>query len=726
MTVTLDEGVVIQTTGTAVGITASRNITVTAAGTTITATGNALVTNAPGTTAITAGSISTSGANAYGISANLNRLRLGSGNVRVSAQAVTMARGAGAGSVGIVAVGAGGDVSVNVGSITNPDGQGIVAYALSSGGSIEVTGAVNTGANAIYMFAVEPSAILGANPPTFTPVGDPAQRGRGSITVGKGGSLTSSGVAATMLVANGGTVNNNGTIQTLRAGGYALDLSYPGSTTVNNAGTLIGGIRGGGSLTDTLNNSGTLKAAGSPGSTTSALYSGIEFFNNSGLIDMRNGVAGDQITQNGTTATATAPGARATYVGSGNATVALEVAFTENGTIADRLLLQGATGNTKIDLRVVGNVLPSLLADGVTLVSVDPSANRGVFTLAQPLEIQGLRYNLTYDPERNSYVLYGAPSAPFLRRIKLPTITQAAWYRANDTVSAQLRNRRDRRWSDVEPQGGFWMQLLGSSAKQDQKFGRSIRGVDLSDVDLGYRQRSYSGQIGLDTAGPENGESGAIVGVTAGYGESTADFSGAADRVTVRSANAGVYANALVGPFHLGATVNYTHHALRDRIGALSISATPSGRTIGASVEGGIRLGGDTFFAEPSVGITYAVTRISSIEGNGAQIVFDDFTGNQGFASLRLGGRTALRSTDILWYVGGAAVHEFAGNDLTRLALRSSLLPVENVPQGTLGRATIGLTSGEEGRASLFVEARGDFGSGYSSFDSRAGLRVRF
>lgn len=734
MTVTLDDGVAVQTTGTALSVGSSRNISVNASGATITATSSAatptsarsaVVTNAPGATAITVGSVNATGPSVYGVSANVDRLSTGTGNVRIDAQTVTIGRGSGTGSAGIFGAGAGGDIAVKAGSITNPEGQAIIVYAVGSSGSIEVTGAVTTGSRSIYMLALNASNLgLAAN---YTAVGDPAQRNTGSITVGSNGSLTSSsGAAATMLVGARGVVTNNGTIQTLVTSGKALEVWYTGATTVNNNGRLIGGIQAGSSLSDTINNAGVLKGAGSAGAIANAVYSDVEFFNNSGLIDMRNGVAGDVFQQYGTRATPTAPGLRGSYVGTGNATVAMEIAFTETGAIADRLLLDGASGQTKINLSVIGNGPASFLTDGIPLVVVDPSANRDVFTLTQPLEIGGLRYSLNYDPIRTAYTLYGAPSAAYLRQIKVPTITQAAWNQTNDMVATQLRGRRDARWNDVEPRGGLWMQLLGGRLKRDERFGRTINNVDVSDVDVGYKQRSYSGQIGFDTAGPEAGEAGVIVGATAGYTEATADFSGSTDRVKVRSANGGAYANVLFGRFHLGATANYTQHWLNDRIGALSLNVEPTGRTIGASLEGGVRLGGESFFAEPSAGISYAVTRVSSIATNGGQIAFDDFTGQQGFASLRVGGRTALRSTEVLWYVGGAAVHEFAGNDLTRMTLRSAALPVENRPQGTLGRATIGLTSGDESRTSLFVEARGSFGSGYSSYDSRAGLRVRF
>jgi fibronectin-binding autotransporter adhesin len=364
---------------------------------------------------ITVGSITTTGIDSVGVSA-INSY----GALNITASSISTQ---GYESTGVLALG-GGDISLQVGSISTGKADAIYANGSGSGTiTIGVTGKVaSTGANGIV-------AINAA--------------GATNITVGSGGGISGALDGVQVQTGTGQvTITNAGTIS--GGAGYAIDVTaLPNSTPasgaqISNTGTLVGAVNlaaGGVNLfTNTgvfeatkdsdfggsaqFVNSGVLKIL--PGSTTPGTVSflGLTTFENAGgLVDLRNGAAGDVFTLSGD------------YVASGNARLGLDV----GAGVADKLVILGtASGATSI-LLGVNPASATLLAKPLTLVQAG-AGSTATFTLNNP-DIGLIHYGLKTDAGAAGavdYDLTASAGAPVYGLLKLEQSAQTIWRQSAD------------------------------------------------------------------------------------------------------------------------------------------------------------------------------------------------------------------------------------------------------------------------------------------------------
>ena len=632
----------------------------------------------------TAGPITTSGANSDGIDVTTT-----SGAQTIVAGPVTVT---GAGSDGIVAT-----------------GTGCSAISITATGP--VSSAQGTGIRAASGCGVTVTTLAGA-PVTGQLAGIDVTSGTGStinigdiVSSGAGPAITAAGAATLVTVTPTGVIDGR------------VDLTGGDDQLVNNGTFNAAGDSDFGSGTDSVVNTGTLAIR--PGMTVAGgvTFTALESFTNSGLVDLRNGVAGD---------TLTLPGS---FTGAGSSTLGLDVAIGVTGSTADRLVVGGAaTGSTMV---VLNQPTPNsaVLVTDLVLIDAGAGSAAGAFTLAGASANQGLiHYSLVYDAAASDYALYGTPGTGAYELAKASEGARQIFYRTDDAWSAHMHSVRDARGGASDDTGrhgsALWGQSFGSvdssrSREQVTAFGQSQAVV------LDNRQDFFGGQLGYDVGGV-SGTNGVVFGVTGGYASSTLNFRGSADRLTYDAVNGGGYVSFNAGPFFVDGLAKYEHYWMRANLPGAGIGQKFHGNSYGGKAEAGFRFGGDRFFAEPSVSVEYVRTDIDTLVSGASTLVFDKANGLRGQAGLRVGTDMTSGSTRTSLYASGSVVHEFRATNGLRFDNAGQSLDIGNDRIGTYGHGAIGVNIVTNGRVNGFIEASGDASKDYKGGGGRVGLSVAF
>lgn len=726
LTVVLEDDVAVQTTTLStpgVLINGTGNFAVSGPNATVSTSGDSSygvdVSSSVGSADVVIGDVTTSGALSTGVRANGS----GAGNVSVTTNNVSTA---GLSSSGVEATADAGNVSVSTGAVTTIGDLANAINAFSAGGdvAISISGAVSTTGAAA-------DAVVATG-------GDNA-----SVNIASGGTVhATDGNLITISSVNGSTVNNAGVIAE-DSGGYAIqafggplvinnsgDLSSdivltPGDDSINNSGTfIIGSNPDFGAGNDVFANSGTVMLASGAVMPVSATLTGLETFNNSGLIDLRNNVAGDQLTMPGT------------YSGSGASQLGLDVNLSNGTTIStsDALVVGGAaTGSTDVLVNTNGN---SVFTSGVTIVQAGAGSSADAFSVAPESINSGLvRYQVNYDPTNSSYSLVGGPNDTAFRTLNYAEGARNLWLKSADVVSAQLRARRDALWAfgGGSPSARTWVQIHGSVEKRDGARDVTLLGQTRS-IDTGFKQDYFGGQVGVDLGGSSGDRGGFAFGVTGGYISSAMKFANSPDSVNFSSVNGGVYGAYTSGNFFVNALGKYDYYwaDVTGRTGGFH--KNQKGASYGARGEVGMRFGSDSFFVEPAASISYVHTKFDDFSVMGTTVDFDSDNGLRGRFGGRVGGQFALGNGPIMAvYAGGNYIHEFQGKDQVTFSGGGQSFTYRNRKIRDYGEAVLGVTIGQDERVSGFLEANyirsfnsNGGNSGIEGAGGRAGLRFRF
>ncbi|WP_193372914.1 autotransporter [Novosphingobium sp. AP12] len=633
----------------------------------------------------------------------------------------------GANSLGVLA-GSYGDVSITAGSITTAgaDSDAIRAATFGEGSAITINVAsartTGTGSNAINALgfggdvAVTLTGAVSAAQDTAVAI---QSAGDASVSIGSGGSVSGAidsiqtDAVGTTTIANLGTINT-GT-------GYAISV-LGGPAAITNAGVLNGRVqlsagddrftnsglfRAGassdfGAGADVFTNTGTL-LVDAPGTAPLAVsFTGLEAFNNSGLVELRNGTVGDQLTLPGT------------FTGSGASTLGLDLRSDASGVMsADRLNVGTAAGTTRIQLAIDGTVYAT---PGVTLVQASAASSPTAFTLPSS-EIGFVALDLVYQPASFAYQLVGTPGSAAYRAAKALEGAQNLWYRSADAVTAHLTSLRDGGLAS----GGFWLQMSGGVDKRDESRTVTNFGITRS-FDLDYRQDYYGGQAGFDFGG-----TGALTfGLTGGYMSSTLRFDDAT-HFDYDAVNAGVYASFRAGGFFVNALGKYDHYWIDAVSNAVGYRESLEGDAIGAEAEAGFRFGSAKFFAEPVASLAYVSTTMDDLQALGQVLDYEHMDGLRGKAGLRIGGSSAIGAGNtITFYASGMAVKEFEGDSGVGFVSGPYRFDIGNRPIDTYAQGTLGFKVTTPSGITGFVEGTADVSKDYKGAGGRAGIKIPF
>jgi len=671
-----------------------------------------------GNVTVSGANVATTGDFAYGVFAYSNSERATSANAGAVVVTTTgLVSTTGTDAVGIGAFSQNGPVTVTANNVstTGNGAVGVIASSVAGPATVTLNGAVSAPA--------APAAVEIFGGTTAT------------LNLGKSGSLTTAGGGAQLTSSTGSTVNSGGTIAgggtapILTATGGPLTLNNSGSftgligftagnDTVNNSGTYRASFdQDFGAGTDTFNNSGTLLVLPSTTIAGTVRFTGLEAFNNTGLIDLRNGHAGDLLALS------------SNFAGSGNSALGIDVAFAPAGTAstADRITAAGAiTGSTTLLINQLG-ANGAVLNAGTVFATGGAGSSATAFEIAPQARNQGfIRYGVAFDPTTSTYSLLGTPSTAVFRTLKINEGAQQLWYKSADAWSGHMSELRDAKFAGGGASGGrIWGQIYGQTDTRDAEQTVSAFGQS-STVNLSYRQDAFGGQLGMDlgSAGPD----GALVfGVTGGYLNSDLTFQNTADRVNYSTANIGAYASFVSGGLFANALAKYDYLWIDSKSQAAGYADKFHGMSYGAQGEAGFRLGGDRFYAEPVATIAYVRTDLKDLQALGDTIDFDKLDGLRGKAGVRVGSKFDVGGgATAIVYAQGNYVHEFKGKDGIAFTSGGTTLGYNNQRIGDYGEGKIGFSVVSASGVTGFVEGFGEDSNNYKGGGGRAGIRAKF
>lgn len=662
------------------------------------ATGLSLLAGAGASTAdLSVGSITTEGDNAIGVVATTtdDLDAATADDLFVTVGDVTTG---GDGSTAVLATTLSGDATVTVnGDIvtTGPNSDGVVVNSASdatvnvgTGGTFDITDGDSISLTSVGTSTLNNAGTIGDNETGFAVIA-----AGGPVTINNSGSLTSD----ILLTAGDDVLNNSGTFD------VGVDPDFgAGVDTFNNT------------------NTGVILVGNGATATVSPTFTGLETLTNSGTIDLSNGRVGD---------TLTLPGA---YVGN-NGTLSLD--FPTSANVSDELIVGGlATGDTTVTVAQAGNT--PTFNDGTVFVRAAVGSDADAFDFANGFQDQGfVRYEVQYDDDAGTYSLTGAPSDSAFRTLNYVEGIRSLWLKSADAVSGQLRAHRDTLWSQggTEPSGRFWMQLHGSVETREGQRNFDPIVQTARNINTGYEQDYFGGQLGLDLTGGAGERGGFAAGVTAGYINSSMNFAGSSDRLRFDVVNAGLYGSFTSGNLFINALGKYDYYWADARAGNFNYQQDLKGSAYGARVEAGMRFGSDTFFVEPAASISYVKNDFDDLTPLGTTISFDDDEGFRGRAGARIGSQFDFAGTKMAVYLGGNYVHEFEGRDSVTFTSGGETFTYTNDRLRDYGEATLGITIAQTAGISGFFEGnyirsfdKNNGNLGIEGAGGRAGVRVKF
>jgi fibronectin-binding autotransporter adhesin len=526
----------------------------------------------------------------------------------------------------------------------------------------------------------------------------PANPAPGKVTVANGGTIVG-GTGYAVQVSNGvANISNSGRID------GAVKLGANGDVVTNSGEFNATKDSDFGTGTDLFTNSGTVRVMTAAAANVSFL--GLEKFDNAGgLIDLRNGHAGDVLTLTGN------------FVGSGGARLALDV----KGTMADNLVVQGAaTGKTNVVLANLGALQATLTgATTITLIKVGAGSATDAFSVATP-NIGFIQYGLTYDAANRFFNLVGTAGSGVYRGLKIGEGAASAWNQSADVWTSHMTELRDA--DNAGPERRLWGQLHGQVDNRDEDRNVAVVGGTALRYDLGYKQDHRGAQLGVDL-----GNGGALTwGVTGGYLSSKLKYDGADEKVKYGVVNVGLYGSYKSGPFFANGLLKYDRYSIEAESTALGYSDKFKARGYGARLEAGVRLDMSGLFVEPVASLAWQKTKIDDLKALGQLLDFDSQAGLRGKIGARFGGRHALGSGSALVFYGGAnLVHEFLGEDGLTLFSGGTSEHVDNERIKSYGQGLLGLNFVSAGKFSGFAEGNANLGGSYKGGGGRVGLRIK-
>lgn len=729
-TVTVRSGAVTATGAGSVGINAAGPgaVSVTTTGTVTAVDTGILARSTAGATTVNAAAVTVTGAGSKGIDAS------GPGNTSVTATGAVTAVG-----TGILARSTTGTTTVNANAVT-ATGTGSIGIDASGPTAVAVTstGQVSAVATGIRVVSTRGPASVTATGVTATsgPAIDVSvgEGGTGSLTVTTTGTVRggSAGIAVSNLGSGTTTITNSGSLSAssgpvVRVTGRPVVGNNSGTLTgyvvltagndvLNNSGTIVmtgNSDFGGGN--DVLNNTGTILVPVQNGPSaaieTVGLQSpitlvGLETLNNSGLIDLRNGQIGNRLVQPGS------------YVGSGNATLALDVVLGPTLYASDTFVVGGAaTGSTVVQVNFVGNSgnLPAF--DDIVLVNAGAGSSASAFTLGNIVSTDLLRLGLRFDSTANDYLLVAGPSAAAYRTSLYAEGFRNVWNMAADNVTRHLAAVRDD--VDEEPATPIWLAMTGDQVEREILQPFTQIGFNAID-DLSYDQSYFGLQLGVDL-----GKGPLSYGVTVGYMTGLQEFA-AGQQVDYSSANIGVYADVQSGPLFANILAKYDQLWATAQNVITQPEVDLDGSTWGARAELGLLLGDRAgFFAEPAASLSYTSSDLDGFATPQGTFAFEEDEGLLGKIGGRIG--AALGNGTGKFYLGGNYVHEFAGKDsvVFQSGNRTFNLQAQDQRDFAEGRAGVNFGS-SDGAITATLEGRIATGGGREGVGGSAMVKFRF
>jgi trimeric autotransporter adhesin len=553
------------------------------------------------------------------------------GNVLVDASGtITSAR-----SSGIVVSDTTGRVTVNaLGTITSEDGRDFTAHGIyvldaGLGADITISGAVSGGRGTDAGIKIESTTAAStleiSSGGTLGALSDiAASDGDDALTISNYGSIT--GIVE--LGAGDDVFNNNS--------GGTWYLRYGDDTATADFGD----------DNDVFTNNGTLSLLKGTQTNWQGALINVETFTNSGIIDLSDGIAGDELSIAGE------------YQSDGGS-LYLD-AVLDDGAIPQTDLLDLETVTmpnddpTRVYVTNIGGLGGVTAGNGIQIIEADTSAP-GAFVLGERVRSGAYEYELvevSADWYLSSFIIDETGEYPALVSGAL-----SSWHADLGFLHDRIKAVTSRRRAPVEPAGyssadgsaGFWVSGLAVSQS--------------ADTGIAYDQTVTRFEGGIDKA-IEVADYGRLAyGVFGGFGNNAQGFEDSSSEAESDIGLGGAYAGYRHGALYSEAVAKYEHHWASFSGDSTDGEDSPFDvDVIGASLEAGVRFAAASFAAVPRVRMSYARALAGSFEdASGAEVGLAD--------SESLRGKAALRFDNNLWDGGTLGIasleagvrHEFLG-----------------------------------------------------------------
>jgi hypothetical protein len=552
-----------------------------------------------------------------------------------------------------------------------------------------------------------------------------------------GGSVVvnNSGVIAGQIDFSALTGNNSGQIvagagTTLQTGG--LSVFTAGNDVYSNAGQLVTvgtattfDFLGG---TNVFNNSGQIFVGTSPVSAggSTFLLSGLTTFNNSGSLNLLNGVAGDSIT---------APGAN--YVATTGARLLIDTAIAPGGR-SDVLTVGTTSGVTTVAIRDTSTGFGAYNPTGIVVVNGATHAGDFVLdsgssfyaagTFGGAIEKPGLFFSQLGVNPAGQTVLVSLPKVQAYQFSTLASQAQAAWYETAPR-SARQAEVRDQ-LAAGNGAGGFWVDVQGThTAREVDRYDPTLAGV--KHYDASYGQDLTSATIGIDAVRPMM-DGDVVFGASVGYVNSSADFDKQSTSVDMDGWAASAYATFVRGGWFVAGTVGV--NALNAEIKAPRLAGFTNTDTdissIGGTIEAGFRapfVMGTTI--EPTAALAYVNTSVDDFVAAGSNFRFEDGESLRPSLGARVSGDTNLgggAGWATRYNVSVRAVGEAMSENAVTVGSAGPDLRVPDQFDNAYGELKAGLTSESTNGWSVFGDVTGRYSDEARAIGASVGFRLKY
>lgn len=434
----------------------------------------------------------------------------------------------------------------------------------------------------------------------------------------------------------------------------------------------------------------------------------LEALKNTGLIDLRNGHAGDVLTLSGD------------YNGSGaQARLGLDV---QPGAV-DRLVVGDiANGKTAVVLGGLSAKTATITGDkGPVLIQGAAGSTKDAFYV-ENAEIGFVRYGLVQDVAADKTVTYRLKGVAGQRAYELLKVSESArdvWRQSADAWNAHVTNLRD---AGHDADGaGVWGQAFGGRMDRDDQIGPSGQAVAVD-----YRQTTYGGQMGVDLINAGMDEGRVLLGLTGGYADARQRFSGVAGQtVKLRVANIGGYLGLTRGGYFLNALAKVDRQSIKVTNGPDAIDLDFDGTAFGGQIEAGARSENDGVSYEQLLSINYVSSRLDDVDAFAQKLDFDNATGFVAKAGVRGALRGEALGGVFTSYGAAFVAHDFTVRNGLDLVSGDQVEHLSKDGGRTFGQLTVGL-SYRVGGSTAFLEGAGESGGGRSGGGLKLGVRIGF
>lgn len=386
---------------------------------------------------------------------------------------------------------------------------------------------------------------------------------------------------------------------------------------------------------------------------------GLERFENTGLVTLGNGYAGDLLSISGD------------FAGGSGSTVAMDVSLLDGGA-ADTLQVGSASGTTRLALNLLQSA-SGLGLDGPVLVQAAGDVDGSEFVLA------GTRYGwvdfaLDFDAGDRTWSLASDLGDRAYRTTVIADGARELWRAGTQAWSAGLREAR----------------ADGVHAYAQVLSGEQDREADARSA-LGRRDLAWTSQVDGLQAGVETVHGGWRVGVLGGTGQSEMLF-GDGDRSEFDGRHFGAYAAYAAGTGWYGqALLRADWLDLDTRWQSAGIASSDDARVMGLVLEAGRRVALGGLWLQPSARLQWTDTELPDLAGEAgtAELAGGDVLGGE--LGLALGNQAGEGGLPFQWTVDVALGREAGGDGDVRLGVDDEVVALGRDGAATYGRVGVGI-----------------------------------